>query len=237
MTGYCRRAIARPTLAVLLVAFLQAATLLMAAPAVAATPSGWRVSIDRFARSDLRHPAWGYAHSVRNYQLAKALAASDAVTLDDDVLYAAAMLHDMAAFPAIAKEGVDHADQGALTATAMLRQTDFPQAKIEAVQAAIRTHMFDRKPVGPEATYLHDADALEWLGQIGVVRVIALIDPAGGQPNTMAMVGFLQDRLAKVPGKVLSPAGKAMETVRKAELERFLAGLRRETGEFELLKD
>ncbi len=34
-------------------------------------------------------------------------------------------------------------------------------------KAAIKTHMFDRDPVGPEALYLHDADALDWLGAVG----------------------------------------------------------------------
>ena len=56
-------------------------------------------------------------------------------------------------------------------------------AKIDAVRGAIRTHMYYRDPVGPEALYLHDADALDWLGAIGVARIIGLVDPNGGVPT------------------------------------------------------
>ena len=43
----------------------------------------------------------------------------------------------------------------------ILKGTGFPMAKIDAVRGAIRTHMYERDPVGPEALYLHDADALD----------------------------------------------------------------------------
>src|SRR5579864_2195514 len=60
--------------------------------------AAWRATVRQFAAQHFKHPAWGYSHSVRDYELASALAAADHVTLDDDVLFAAAYLHDMAAF-------------------------------------------------------------------------------------------------------------------------------------------
>jgi len=92
------------------------------------------------------------------------LPAEDHIALDDDVLYAAAYLHDMAAFEPWQKSGVDHADQAAAIVYRILENTGFPMKKVDAVRGAIRTHMFDRTPAGPEALYLHDADALDWLG-------------------------------------------------------------------------
>ena len=59
----------------------------------------------------------------------------------------------------------------------VLKGTGFPMAKIDAVRGAIRTHMYYRDPVGPEALYLHDADALDWLGAIGVA------DHGAGRPE------------------------------------------------------
>src|ERR1700740_402861 len=59
---------------------------------------GWRSVVDKFAQEHFHNPAWGYSHSERDYQLARELAAADHVKIDDDVLYAAAYLHDMAAF-------------------------------------------------------------------------------------------------------------------------------------------
>lgn len=191
--------------------------------------SGWRVTIRDFAAQHFRHPAWGYSHSARNYALARELAAADNVTIDDDVLFAAAYLHDMAAFAPWAKEKVDHADEAAGVVDTVLKGTGFPMAKLEAVRGAIRTHMFNRDPVGPEALYLHDADSLDWLGAIGVARIIALVDPNGGVPDGPQALKMLDDNLAQVPGRVLSPAGRARAAERKAELEQFLDNLRRES--------
>lgn len=202
-----------------------------------ASDAGWRETVRQFAAQHFRHPAWGYSHSVRDYELAKALAAADHVTLDDDVLFAAAYLHDMAAFAPWdrEKEGLDHADEGARVVDTVLNGTDFPMAKVDAVRNAIRTHMFNRKPVGAEAVYLHDADALDWLGAIGVARVMALVDPNGGDPDGPKAVKMLEENLARVPEGVLSPAGRERLPALRRELADFLRDLRRETDGYRTL--
>jgi hypothetical protein len=145
------------------------------------------------------------------------------------VLFAASFLHDIAAFPPWENEKLDHSDVGADAVVKILQDSGFPASKIDAVRGAIRTHMFYRDPVGREALYLHDADALDWLGAIGVARIIALADPLGGSPDGPAVVKMLDENLAKVPGRVLSPAGRAEVPGRTAELQEFLSNLRRES--------
>lgn len=191
----------------------------------------WRATVREFAQQHFKHPAWGFSHSVRDYELARALATADHVTLDDDVLYAAAYLHDMAAFEPYAKPDVDHADEAARILDTILAGTGFPMSKIEAVRGAIRTHMFDRDPVGPEAIYLHDADALDWLGAIGVARIIALVDPDGGQPDGPAAVRMLANNLAQVPPRIISKAGRARSQARVQELQEFIENLRSEAAD------
>jgi HD superfamily phosphodiesterase len=208
--------------------------------AVAASQSpadspGWRTVIGKFAQEHFKNPAWGYSHSVRDYQLARELAAADHIAVDDDVLYAAAYLHDMAAFEPWEKSGVDHADQAAAIVDTVLKNTGFPMKKIEAVRGAIRTHMFDRNPVGAEALYLHDADALDWLGAIGVARVIGLVDAHGGTPTGPEVIPMLESNLAKVPARVLSPAGRKRVAERVEQLQAFLRQLRQETDNLRLL--
>jgi hypothetical protein len=205
------------------------------APPTAEEASGWRTVVSKFAQEHFNNPAWGYSHAVRDYQLARELALADHVTLDDDILYAAAYLHDMAAFEPWQKSGVDHADQAAAIVDTVLKNTGFPMKKIDAVRAAIRTHMFDRTPVGPEALYLHDADALDWLGAIGVARVFGLVDAKGGNPTGPQVVPMLESNLAKVPGRVLSPAGKARVPERQEQLATFLRELRQQTQNLRLL--
>jgi HD superfamily phosphodiesterase len=195
----------------------------------------WRASVRHFAEVNLKHPAWGLSHSVRDYELAKQLAAADRVTLDDDVLYAAAYLHDVAAFAPYRKPDVDHQDEAARIVESMLAGTGFPMSKIEAVRGAIRTHMFDRDPSGPEAIYLHDADALDWLGAIGVARVFGLVDPNGGTPDGPTVVKRLENNLAKVPSRIVSKAGKARSPERVRELDQFLRNLRSESADLRTL--
>jgi HD superfamily phosphodiesterase len=221
------------------VAFLIILSFASTCRAAAAGPeqAGWRELVRQFAAQHFKNPAWGYSHSVRDYQLAKELAEADHATFDDDVLFAAAYLHDIAAFAPWdrEKEGIDHADEGARVVDTILKGTGFPSAKMDAVRNAIRTHMFDRTPVGPEALYLHDADALDWLGAIGVARVIALVDPNGGEPDGPKAVKMLEDNLAQVPSRVLSPAGRKRVPRLQQELAEFLKDLRRETDDYRML--
>ena len=195
----------------------------------------WRAAVHRFAQANLKHPAWGLSHSIRDYELAKELAAADGVTLDDDVIYAAAYLHDVAAFAPFSKQGVDHQDEATNLVESMLAGTGFPMSKIESVRGAIRTHMFGRDPVGPEAIYLHDADALDWLGAIGVARVFGLVDPNGGAPDGPTVVKRLQANLTAVPPRIVSKAGKARAPQRVRELEEFLRNLRAESADLRTL--
>jgi len=210
----------------------------MAAAQAGTQPSAaheWRATVLDLARQHFKNPAWGYSHSQRDYSLARELAATDHVTLDDDVLFAAAYLHDIAAFPSWANDKLDHSDVGADAIVAILKDTNFPKGKLDAVRGAIRTHMFYRDPVGPEALYLHDADALDWLGAIGAARILGLIDPNGGDPDGPKAVKMIEDNLAKVPPRVLSPAGRALLPQRTSELQQFLAELRHESDDLKTL--
>jgi len=204
-------------------------------PSPLAGRGDWRAAVRQFAMEHLKHPAWGYSHCVRDYALARALAGQDHVALDDDVLYAAAYLHDVAALPPYQKPHTDHAEAGAELVSSLLSGSGFPTNKIDMVREAIRTHMFNRKPVGPEALYLHDADALDWLGAIGVARIFALVDPNGGAPDGPAAVKMLQDYLERVPPGILSRAGRADSVGRIRELQQYLRELSGETDGYATL--
>jgi uncharacterized protein len=69
-------------------------------------------------RSDA-HPALGWKHCQRVYHLAKEL--SPHLTLDDEILYIAAMLHDVGKYPVYALPNVDHALRSKGIATNLLK--------------------------------------------------------------------------------------------------------------------
>ncbi len=116
------------------------------AAAAERAPPGWRETARQFAADHIHRPAWGYSQSVRDYEPAATLARKDDIALDDDVFYAAAYLHDIAAFAPwdLEAEGSDYADAGARVLDEILQGTGFPMQRIEALRRAILTHMLFR---------------------------------------------------------------------------------------------
>jgi HD superfamily phosphodiesterase len=125
------------------------------------------------AKNPLR--SHGPDHHYRVYQHALALAAKLGVEYDEDILAAASLLHDMAAYYPD-KTGDQYHDYDDKIAAEVLAEINFPKAKIEAVLYAIAHHGSDAKykdanePI--EVTLLRDADKLDVFGPIGVARIV-----------------------------------------------------------------
>lgn len=203
-----------------------------AAPATS-TPRGipldapWKQRIFTLARERFIHPAWGWQHSERNYLLAVELATGDRLTIDTDVLFAAAFLHDMAAFMPCADAHMEHGDCAAQQSAAILRDAGFPMEKFPAVAAAERGHMFYSDPgASPEAVVLHDADSLDFLGDIGAARMIALTgEKAASFDHALTT---LQGFVKEIPPHLITRTAKHIGAARAAELNLFLVRLARE---------
>lgn len=211
-------------------AFLLLLGLIIAGPAAA---ESWRDHVTAFAEKNLQE-GLTYAHSRRDYVLAKSLAAADHVVLDEDVIFAAATLHDMGGVSKFAEDKKDHADVGAAKIDLALDGTDFPKTKLDQVRAAIRAHNPDRNPESAEARYLHDADILDNLGASGVAWLLESVDSNGGKPTPQRLLKNF-DNTKLLEDGVLTPAGKAELAIRVAEQKAFLNALRRETDGFKNL--
>ncbi len=216
------------------------AALLLAAPAPAQLPvepkvsaagialsSPWRAAVYAYARGKLLHPAWGWRHSERDFLLARQIAREEGLAIDEDVLFAAAFLHDSGAIPPFAKDGVDHSVRSAELAEPLLRKAGFPMAKFPAVKAAILGHMFD-KEAGPsaEAIALHDADALDFLGATGIARRLSVTGTAPDMDSVMERLETVYDQ---IPGRLVTGTAKRMAIPRLVAMKAFFDQLKRES--------
>lgn len=188
----------------------------------------WKRSIYEFARAKLLHPAWGWTHSERDYQLAVEIAAKEKLRIDPDILFAAAFTHDIGAIGDFQKKGFDHAVRSAELAEPLLREAGFPESKIPAVREAILGHMHDKTPgKASEAVALHDADTVDFLGTVGVARRLSVTGSATDYSGGIARISDFADNL---PSRVVTSTARRMATRRAVEMRRFLEELRTETA-------
>ncbi|MDE2235933.1 MAG: HD domain-containing protein [Gammaproteobacteria bacterium] len=218
---------------------ITAGLLLLSAAAVPANPvpvtatgipldAPWKIKLYEMVHKEFLHPAWGWQHSERDYRLAVQLATDDGLKIDKDALFAAAFLHDMAAFKPCADKKMEHGECAALQSPAILKSLGFPMQKITIVQQAERGHMFYSDPgKDPTAIVLHDADSLDFLGDIGAARIIALTGAKA--PSFAPAVKTLRGFLKSIPPRLITKSAQRIGKQRAAELKAFLDTLQAET--------
>jgi uncharacterized protein len=188
----------------------------------------WKVRIYRLARTTFIHPAWGWQHSERDYNMAIALAKGDGLRIDTDTLFAAAMLHDMAAFKPYIRPG-EHGFVAAEESKSVLQRAGFPMNKFSGVAAAMRGHMYYSVAGSrPEAIVLHDADSLDFLGAIGAVRMISLAGAAS--PSAANEIRTLRGFIRDIPPKLVTRTARRIAVRRVAELRAILGEYEKESG-------
>lgn len=88
---------------------------------------------------------------------------------DTEVVEAAALLHDIG-LPYV-KERSEHSEAGAQVASRFLRENGFfPEEKIKEIADAIRFHSSIRHGKGKLLEILRDADMMDALGAVGIMR-------------------------------------------------------------------
>lgn len=160
---------------------------------------------------------------------------------------ASALLHDLVNVP---KNHPDRARASELSAEAarpLLTEAGFAANSIDRIATAIRQHSFSRgeKPTEALAMALQDADRLEALGAIGIMRVFSTgarmgtayfhADDPWAKNRSLDDSRFSVDhfftKLLALPATMNTERGRAEAQARARALEDFLANLEHELGE------
>jgi uncharacterized protein len=183
------------------------------------------------------HPVWGYAHCRRVHALAEELARSERIPHDAEILRIAALLHDVGLYKAYAfREAPDHARRSAEVAERVLKDEDFPPQATRAVVEAILSHP-PGAPSGSsaESALLKDAVALDYLGAIGLSRVLAMVGTEHDVPDIPAALWQAESLRRQVPGLLIFEASRGVARERIVEMDVFLQYLRNATNNLRLL--
>ncbi len=182
------------------------------------------------------HPAWGGTHFERVYELSIQLANMQNADIDEDSLFAAAYLHDIGAFDPYSKKGQDHSEIAVKESEEILLAINFPKEKIALVKDIIISHMFYAKPSDHiESIIFHDADTLDFLGAIGIARLLAIVGKEDWTPDLKSAIKLIQKFYIELPPKLITLEAKKICENRKSEMEDFLENLAQQTDNFNLL--
>jgi uncharacterized protein len=183
------------------------------------------------------HPVWGYTHCLRVHALAEELARSERIHHDREILRIAALLHDVGLYKAYAfREAPDHARRSADVAERVLRDGDFPPQATRAVIEAILAHPPGAPPGGStESALLKDAVALDYLGAIGLARLLAMVGTEDDVPDIPAALWQAENLRRKIPGLLVFESSKGLARERSFEMDNFLHDLRGATNNLKLL--
>ena len=197
----------------------------------------WRQRLTSYLQVEAR-PPHKYGHQPRLYALTQTIAAnSPNLTYDDDVVFGAAFLHDLGVFLGHRPDQPetlahwDHVAYACEKSPTLLTNFGFSTAKIPAVLACIREHQPHNEPHTPEATLLRDADILEQLGAVAILRTASKLGSDTRFTLFHDAQRSLQSALDTLPNQLRLPASRKLAIPRVQALRAFLVSLAQEAGE------
>ena len=190
----------------------------------------WKQKVYEYAQNNVKHSAWGIAHSERDYQLCITLASNENIKVDTDVIFAAAFLHDIGAIDPFRKKEVEHSIRSIEIVEPLLESYGFPMHKWPKVKAAVLGHMYySDQPSIAEAIVLHDADILDFIGVIGITRLISVTERHAWAQSLPSALTTLHQFKIDLPNKLITSSAKIIAAQRLLEMEQFFSALDEET--------
>lgn len=136
----------------------------------------WRDKLLQLVEEKVKKDNTGHSlsHLLRTEKYALKIAKGEKEKLDEEVLSAACLIHDVGRIDEF--KGIDHIETGVKFAEEWLPKIGFPMQKIPKVIEAIKLHE-QRKgqkdkspPLYKETIIVQDADRLDFVGAVGIAR-------------------------------------------------------------------
>jgi uncharacterized protein len=177
-------------------------------------------------------PVDKFSHQERLYELTREIGAGQ--NYDDDVVFAAVWLHDLGVF--IGHRPENPAELAAWDSVAyamketpdLLQRFGFPTEKIPAVIEVIRTHQPQEQPTTIEGEIVRDADILEQLGAVAILRTVSKIGRDTRFQTFPDALRVLQNNANALVQRLKLPAAQRLAERRLIALKAFLAAAREE---------
>lgn len=171
---------------------------------------------------------WKLAHVHRVLQLIGLI--GEGMAYDETAVTIATYLHDWGAYPRFRQPGVDHALRSRQVAESLiLPRMALSETAVAIILETIEFHDYrDFRPVhSAEALLLREADFLDFLGVIGLVR-----EYGRGPKDLISAYQNVIARREKIKDRFTLPAAQQMAEIRLARLEKCLGWLQEESFDF-----
>src|SRR5574340_747176 len=158
---------------------------------------------------------WGINHTRRLLNLVEQIGSG--LDYNREAVWIAAHLHDWGAYAPWAQKGVDHAARSVEVAGEYLAAHDCPTDLKALILECIALHHTAGSERSLEATLLRDADGLDFLGAVGVLR-----DFSKNPRDLRAAFDQVQKRRRTVPAMLQLDGAKAIAKERIREMDALL---------------
>ena len=177
---------------------------------------------------------WAVQHAQRLIRLVETIGKD--LDYSPEVIWLAAHMHDWGTLPHWSREGVSHCARSCELAREEMRKLKLPPPIAARVLEAIEYHHGGADERCVEAQLLRDADALDGLGVVGMLREFASV-PTESSACYSIPVGYgmrgayerARMRLENNPGMVRLPRSREMAEERAREMRAALDVFERES--------
>ncbi len=165
---------------------------------------------------------WGLRHTERLLRLVSEI--DGGKDYDHEAVWLAAHLHDWGGYAEWARPGVDHAERSAEVAADFLARAGCPLERVVLVLEAIGSHHTVGRGRTLEAMLLSDADALDLLGAIGVLRTFAMCGR-----DLRGAYQIVKERRERLPRLLCLRTSRRLASKRLAQMDRVLEAFEQES--------